>query len=298
MLHKMRHEPVLFTVMWVSSVFLPKTNMITLCAWISIHFDGTVLVGGCTWLSVRLSTPEDDKRKWNRPCSVARASRLTYDVSCCCHSHRSHRRSQIFISRYIREYGCNQCLATVYFPASHRSFFSRCGFFFESIVELSHKSEHVTWHRSHGIAIVLARIQSPSLQRCQYSLGVFFFSSNKVRPMCGVYLDSQLPPNRLWRISQFSHSIYVEALMLVIAWVFLLSRVRVIRAQWQLAVFVDSRISSEGGRLIKAPKMPNFLLSHRHHACHVPCAQVNNDYIFQHEKCISTFHTNDSVTLL
>lgn len=41
--------------------------------------------------------------------------------------------------------------------------------------------------------------------------------------MCGVYLDSQLPPNRLWRISQFSHSIYVEALILVIVWVFLSS---------------------------------------------------------------------------
>lgn len=184
MLHKMRHEPVLFTVMWVSSVFLPKTNIITLCAWISIHFDGTVLVGGCTWLSVRLSTPEDDKRKWNRPCSVARASRLTYDVSCCCHSHRSHRRSQIFISRYIREYGCNQCLATVYFPASHRSFFFSLRILLWKhsraltqirTCHLTSKSRNSNCPRAHPISITLTM---PIFIRCFFFL--FKSSSSNV----------------------------------------------------------------------------------------------------------------------
>lgn len=163
MLHKMRPEPVWFTVMWVSDVFLPEpTREHYVHEFWFIWTGQWWLDAADNWVcDVRLCTPEDGKMAY---CSVARTSRLTYDVSCCCHSRRWQRRRRIFISRWIIEYGSNQCDATV-FGASHRSLFC-CGFFFESIVEPTHNSEHVTWHRSHEMAIVLARIQSPSLQRC------------------------------------------------------------------------------------------------------------------------------------
>lgn len=117
---------------------------------------------------------------------------------------------KIFISRWMREYGSNQCIAI--FGASLCSSILLADFAMRAKLS-RHKFERVTWHRSHETAIVLALIQSLHCKHthwCWMLMFIRFFFIYKV-PSVIIASVSLSPTNRLWH--QFSHSIYVEALI-------------------------------------------------------------------------------------
>lgn len=150
---------------WVCvELVFAQTNMITLCAWILIHFDRASVNRCDTRLCVlahcmcartvylrRWKKNRDeiervvlhDRQGWHM---MFFAVVVLVDVDV-----------KIFISRWIREYGSNQCIAI--FGASLRSSILLTDFAMRAKLS-RHKFERVTWHRSHETAIVLALIQS------------------------------------------------------------------------------------------------------------------------------------------